>query len=187
MPQAYTDIQLLFTHSIGLWTRSRAPICSLCLRLLLRVQLALRLTLIPPHYVGGSHGEVSFSFYRRPSTTTNTITTASSVSANIGPTNTTMPTLSKALEGLGGVPVRTFTTIKNMQEAINSYQKNLEASEASPYLIFRLVLFHHAHAHVLVESGRRTTSSMQDALGYFYLFCPSSRVTTLMRKPENLQ
>jgi hypothetical protein len=98
------------------------------------VQLTLRLTLIPPHYVGGSHGEVSFSFYRPPSTTTNTTTIASSVSANMGPTNTTMPTLSKVLEGLGGVPVRTFTTIKNMQEAINS-----EASEASPYLIFRPV------------------------------------------------
>jgi hypothetical protein len=48
-----TDIQLLFTHLIELWTRSRAPIRSLSLHLLLRVQLALRLTLIPPHYDGG--------------------------------------------------------------------------------------------------------------------------------------
>ena len=57
----------------------------------------------------------------------------------MGPTNTTMPTLSKALEGLEGVPVRIFTTIKSMQEAINSYQKKLKASKASPYLIFRPV------------------------------------------------
>ena len=74
-------------------------------------------------YVNSSHGEVS-SFYRRPSTTT---------------TTTTMPTFSKAAEGLEGVPVRTFTTIDNMQEAISSYEEELEASEASPYLIFRLV------------------------------------------------
>jgi hypothetical protein len=53
---------------------------------------------------------------------------------------TTTPTFSKAEEGLEGVPVRTFTTIKNMQEDIDSYRK-LEASKASPclYLIFRLV------------------------------------------------
>jgi hypothetical protein len=82
-------------------------------------------------YVDGSHGEVS-SFYRRPSTTT-----ASSVSANMGPTNT--PMFSKASEGLEGVPVRIFTTIKNMQEAIESYGKKSKASKASPYLIFSLV------------------------------------------------
>src|SRR5271170_7862784 len=64
-------------------------------------------------YVGGLHGEVSSSFYRRPFTTTK----ASSVSANMGPT--TMPTFSKASEGLEGVPVRTFTTIKNIQGAID--------------------------------------------------------------------
>src|SRR5256714_5693847 len=85
-----------------------------------------------------AHGEVSSSFYRRPPTTTSS-STASSVSANMGPTNTTMPTFSKASEGLGDVPVWTFTTIKNMQEAITSYGEKLEASEASPYLIFRLV------------------------------------------------
>ena len=68
------------------------------------------------------------TFYRRPSTTT----TASSVSAN-------MPTFSKALEGLEGVPVRAFTTIKNMQKDIDSYGKKLEASKASPYLIFHLL------------------------------------------------
>src|SRR5271170_6833224 len=90
-------------------------------------------------YVDGSHDEVSSSFYRRPPTTTTTSSTASSVSANMGPTNTTMPTFSKASEGLEGVPVWTFTTIKNMQEAISSYREKLEASEASPYLIFRLV------------------------------------------------
>jgi hypothetical protein len=45
---------------------------------------------------------------------------------------------SKAAEGLEGVPVRIFTTIKNMQDDIDSYRK-LEASKASPYLIFRLV------------------------------------------------
>lgn len=50
-----------------------------------------------------------------------------------------MPTLSKVLERLEGVPVRIFTTIKNMQAAINSYQKKLNASKASPYLIFRPV------------------------------------------------
>jgi hypothetical protein len=83
-------------------------------------------------YVGGSHVEIS-SFYRRPSTTT----TASSASANMGPT--TMPTFSKASEGLEGVPDRIFTTIKNMQEAIDSCRKKLEASKASPYLIFHPV------------------------------------------------
>ena len=82
-------------------------------------------------YVDGSHGEVS-SFYRRPSTTT---TTASSASANMGPT--TMPTFSKASEALEGVPVQTFTTINNMQRAIDS--KKLKASKASSYLIFHLV------------------------------------------------
>ena len=87
-------------------------------------------------YVGGLHGEVSSSFYRRPPTTTiTTSSTASSVSANMGPT----PTFSKASEGLEGVPVWTFTAIKNMQEAISSYGEKLEASKASPYLIFRLV------------------------------------------------
>jgi hypothetical protein len=50
-----------------------------------------------------------------------------------------MPTFPKASEGLEGVPVWTFTTTKNMQEAINSYGEELEASEVSPYLIFRLV------------------------------------------------
>src|SRR5271156_625489 len=90
-------------------------------------------------YVDGSHDEVSSSFYRRPPTTTTSSSTASSVSANMGPTNTTMSTFSKASEGLEGVPVWTFTTIKNMQEAISSYGEKLEASEASPYLIFRLV------------------------------------------------
>jgi hypothetical protein len=64
-------------------------------------------------------------------------TTASSVSANMGPTNT--PTFSKALEGLEGVPVRTFITITNMRRVIDSYRDNLEASKASPYLIFRPV------------------------------------------------
>ena len=48
MPAAHTDEQLLFTHLIRLWTCSRAPTRSFCLRLLLRAQLALRLTLIPP-------------------------------------------------------------------------------------------------------------------------------------------
>jgi hypothetical protein len=81
-------------------------------------------------YVGGSH-EVS-SFYRRPSTTT---TMASPVSANMGPTTT--PTFSKASEGLESVPYRTFTTIKNMQGAIDS--KKSEASQVSRYLIFRFV------------------------------------------------
>ena len=81
-------------------------------------------------YVGGSHGEVSSSFYRRPPTITTSTTstsiststsTASLVLANMDPTNTTMPTFSKASEGLEGVPVQTFTTIKNMQEVIDSY------------------------------------------------------------------
>jgi hypothetical protein len=86
-------------------------------------------------YVGGSHGEVSSSFYRRPPTTTTTSSTASSVSANMGPT----PTFSKASEGLEGVLVWTFTTIKDMQKTISSYGETLEASEAGPYLIFRRV------------------------------------------------
>jgi hypothetical protein len=55
----------------------------------------------------------------------------------MSPTNT--PTSSKASEGLEGVPVQTFTTIKNIQGVIDSYGKKLEASKASPYLIFRLV------------------------------------------------
>jgi hypothetical protein len=50
-----------------------------------------------------------------------------------------MPTFSKALEGLESILVWTFTTIKDMQETISSYREELEASEASPYLIFRLV------------------------------------------------
>src|SRR2546423_11880098 len=83
---------------------------------------------------------VSSSLYRRPPTTTiTTSSTASSVPANMGPTNTTMPTFSKASEGLEGVPVWIFKTIKGMQEAINSYEEKLEASEASPYMIFRPV------------------------------------------------
>src|SRR2546423_14526579 len=90
-------------------------------------------------YVGGSHGEVSCSFYRRPPTTTTTSSTASSVSANMGPANTTMGTFSKASEGLEGVLVWTFTTIKDMQETIGSYGMMLEASGKSPYLIFRPV------------------------------------------------
>ena len=55
----------------------------------------------------------------------------------MGPT--TIPTFSKASEGLEGVPVRIFPTIKNMQGAIDSYGKKLKTSRASPYLIFRLV------------------------------------------------
>src|SRR5271170_6755380 len=90
--------------------------------------------------ISGLHGEVSSSFYRRPPTTTTTSSsTASSVSANMGPTNTIMPTFSKASEGLEGVPVWIFKTIKGMQEALNLYEEKLEASEASPYMIFRLV------------------------------------------------
>ena len=85
-------------------------------------------------YVDSLHGEVSSSLSRRPPTTTITTSTASSVSANMGPTNTTMPPFSKASEGLEDVPVWIFKTIKGMQEAINSY-----ASEASPYMIFRPV------------------------------------------------
>jgi hypothetical protein len=98
-------------------------------------------------------GEISSSFFRRPPTTTTTTSssssTASSVSANMGPTNT--PTFSKALEGLEGVLVRIFTTIKNMQGAIDSYEKKLEASKASPYLIFHLVT---ADDLLEIERGR---------------------------------
>ena len=50
-----------------------------------------------------------------------------------------MPTFSKASEGLEGVPVQPLTTIKNMQEAIDSHREKIEASEASPYLIFCFV------------------------------------------------
>jgi hypothetical protein len=86
-----------------------------------------------------AHTLVSSSFYRRPLTTTTTSSsTASSVSANMGPT--IMPTFSPASEGLEGVLVWTFTTIKDMQQTISSYGgEKLEASEASPYLIFRHV------------------------------------------------
>src|SRR2546423_13444062 len=92
-------------------------------------------------YVGGLHSEVGSSFNRLPPTTTTTTSssTVSSVSANMGPTSTTMPTFSKASEGLEDVPVWIFKTIKSMQEAINSYEEELEASEASPYMIFRPV------------------------------------------------
>jgi len=91
-------------------------------------------------YVAGLHDEVSSSLYRRPPTTTITSSsTASSVSANMDPTNTTMPTFSKASLGLEGVPVWIFKTIKGMQEAIDSHKKKVEASEASPYMIFRPV------------------------------------------------
>src|SRR5436190_2948195 len=88
---------------------------------------------------------------------------ASSVSANMGPTNMTMPTFSKASEGLEGVPVWIFKTIKNMQEAINSYKEKLEASEASPYMIFRLVTTHDllkiegARENGKIERGVRLT------------------------------
>jgi hypothetical protein len=94
-------------------------------------------------YVGGLHDEVNSSFYRRPlttiTTTSSSSSTASSVSANMGPTNTTMPTFSKAAEGLEDVPAWIFKTIKDMQEDINSYEKELKTSEASPYMIFHLV------------------------------------------------
>ena len=50
-----------------------------------------------------------------------------------------MPTFSKASLGLEGVPVWIFKTIKGMQEAIDSHKKKVEASEASPYMIFRPV------------------------------------------------
>jgi hypothetical protein len=63
-----------------------------------------------------------------------TTTTVSSVSTNIGPT-----TFSKAAGGVEGVPDQAFITIKNMQKAIDSYGKKLEASKVSPYLIFRHV------------------------------------------------
>jgi hypothetical protein len=41
-----------------------------------------------------------------------------------------MPTFSKALEGLEGVPGQIFTTIKNIQRAIDS--EELKASKACP-------------------------------------------------------
>src|SRR5436305_5570915 len=64
--------------------------------------------------------EVSSRFYRRPPTTTTTSSsTASSVSANMGPTNTTVPTFSKASERLEGVPV---LDIQNDQEYARGYQ-----------------------------------------------------------------
>ena len=81
----------------------------------------------------------------------------------MGPTNTTKPTFSKASEGLEGVPVWIFKTIKNMQEAINSYKEKLEASEASPYMIFRLVTtddllkIEHARENGKIHRGVRLT------------------------------
>src|SRR5256714_12583918 len=89
--------------------------------------------------------------------------TASSVSANMGPPNTTMPTFSEASEGLEGVPVWIFKTIKSMQEAINSYEEKLEASEASPYMIFRpittddLLKIEHARENSKIDRGVRLT------------------------------
>jgi len=59
MWQAYIDIQLLLTHSIEPWTRSRAPICLLCLRQL--VQLAFfRFTLISPQYMAQFENDSQF-------------------------------------------------------------------------------------------------------------------------------
>jgi hypothetical protein len=87
-------------------------------------------------YVGDSHAEIS-SFYHHPPPTTTTTTTASSVLANTSPT--TMPTFSKASEGLEGVPVWIFTTTSSMQKTIDSNRKKLETSKAGPYLIFRPV------------------------------------------------
>lgn len=78
---------------------------------------------------------VSFSSYNCPSTAT----TASSASANMGPT-TTMPTFSDdPLEGLEHVPLQTFTTIKDMHKAVNSHRKAVEANKAGQYLIFHSV------------------------------------------------
>jgi hypothetical protein len=85
-------------------------------------------------YVGDSHAEIS-SFYHHPPPTTTT--TASSVLANTSPT--TMPTFSKASEGLEGLPVWIFTTTSSMQKTIDSNRKKLETSKAGPYLIFRPV------------------------------------------------
>jgi hypothetical protein len=120
-------------------------------------------------YVGGLHDEVSSSFYRRPPTTITTTTsssTASSVSANMGSTNTTMPTFSKASEGLEDVPVWIFKTIKGMQEAINSHKEKLEASEASLYMIFRpvkkddLLKIERARENGKIDRGVRLTHYM---------------------------
>jgi hypothetical protein len=116
-------------------------------------------------YVGGLHDEVSSSFYRRPPTTitTTSSSTASSVSANMGPTNTTMSTFSKASEGLEDVPVWIFKTITGMQETINSYEEKLEASEASPYMIFRpvkkddLLKIERARENGKIDQGVRLT------------------------------
>jgi hypothetical protein len=77
----------------------------------------------------------------------------------MGPT----PTFSKASEGLEGVPVRIFTTIKSMQEAIDSRRKKSKASKASPYLIFRLVTtnnlldIEHARESGEIDRGVRMT------------------------------
>src|SRR5436305_14395008 len=112
-----------------------------------------------------AYSEVGSSFNRLPPTTTTTTSssTVSSVSANMGPTSTTMPTFSKASEGLESVPVWIFKTIKSMQEAINSYEEKLEASEASPYMIFRLVttddllIIEHARENGKIHRGVRLT------------------------------
>src|SRR5205085_3381498 len=66
-------------------------------------------------------------------------------------------------EGLEGVQVWIFKTIKNMQEAINSYKEKLEASEESPYMIFRLVTrddllkIEHAREKGNIDRGVRLT------------------------------
>ena len=72
-----------------------------------------------------------------------------------------MPTFSKALEGLEGVPVRPLTTIKNMQEAIDLHGEKVEASEASPYLIFCLV----TTDDLLKVERARESSKIDEAYG----------------------
>jgi len=72
-----------------------------------------------------------------------------------------MPTFSKASEGLEGVAIQTFTTIKNMQRAIDFYGEKLQASEASIYLIFRrvttdnLLSIERAHENRKISRGIR--------------------------------
>ena len=64
-------------------------------------------------YINDSCGEISS--YCRPPTTMTTPSALTSTIAN----NTTMPIYSQVLEGLENVPIQTFTTINNMQKALD--------------------------------------------------------------------
>ena len=88
-------------------------------------------------YVGGLHGEVSSSFYRRPSTTT----TTTSKRHQYRPIWVSYD-YAYIFQGLRRIRRCSSLDIHNDQQYARGYRfirEKLEASKASPYLIFRLV------------------------------------------------